>query len=258
MTDEDEQIELEETEGEQAKPKGHLKLFGGGIGLVGLGTMMAVMATPSKEAPRNFIGPGEHMLFQNETIVGNPLDGNFKRLVRFTPTCVYFAYDLGYPATRWEDEHYESLLKETMQLTISEFRMDEVMGSSTREMFSAALEHITEPILFPVHIGMTANPYDIESRSGLRLGESQERHGTFRGAFYDHVLKVNEREKTLQIDDGAVTSFQGGETDLPVEADDGSKLFVDVSQLKSGFEGDVHVGVMGRIRRVLTGDIIAQ
>jgi hypothetical protein len=136
--------------------------------------------------------------------------------------------------------------------------MDEVMAGSAREIFSAALEEITEPILFPVHIGKTVRPYDTEEASGLRIGESQERKGTFRGAFYDHVLNVNQPRRTIQFDEGPETPFQGDEEDLLVQTDDGSTLFVDVSDLATGFRGEVNVGVMGRIRRVLTGDIIAQ
>lgn len=260
MADEDnEPNENEEgAEGEEKKSKGPLKLLGGIVGLIGAGAMLAVMAKPSKEVLPKFTGPAMHSFFLDGEIVGNPLDDNFSRYLKFSPSCSFFAYDLAYPESRRLDEHYETLLKETMQFTISQYRMTEVMAGAAREAFSAALEEIAEPILFPVHVGMTAIPYDADEESGLRVGDSQERHGTFRGAFYDHVLKVNQANGTIQLDDGKEVSFGGSEYDLLIEADDGSKLYVDVSNLNEGFEGEVHVGVMGRIRRMFTGDIIAQ
>ena len=39
---------------------------------------------------------------------------------------------------------------------------------------------------------------------------------------------------------------------------DGETLYVDVTTLDDEFAGEVNVGAMGRIRRLLTGDIIAQ
>ncbi len=255
---ENEDGETPEEGGEETKSKGPIKLLGGIVGLIAAGTILAVMAKPSKEVLPSFVGPGMHDLFVPKEIVGNPLDDNFSRYLKFSPSCSFFAYDLAYPESRRADLHYETILKEVIQFTISRYRMNEVMDQSGREAFSAALEKIAEPILFPVHIGLTATPYDIDPQSGLRTGESQERFGTFRGGFYEHVLKVNEPKKTLQLDDGEEIPFGGEEYDLLVEAPNGSKLYVDVTALNEGFEGEVHVGVMGRIRRMFTGDIIAQ
>lgn len=259
MAEDNEEKEGEEPEeGEQKKSKGPLKLLGGIVGLIGAGAMLAVMAKPSTEVLPSFIGPAMHSFFLEGEIVGNPLDDNFSRYLKFSPSCSFYSYDLAYPESRRLDEHYETLLKETMQFTISKYRMTEVMAGAARAAFSDALKQIAEPILFPVHLGMTASPYDIEEASGLRIGDSQERHGTFRGAFYDHVLKVNQPNGTIQLDESDEIQFGGQEYDLLVETEDGSKLFVDVSNLVEGFEGEVNVGVMGRIRRMFTGDIIAQ
>lgn len=243
---------------EQKKSKGPMKLLGAVVGLIGAGTVLAVMAKPSVEELPSFEGPAMHTFFLDGEIVGNPLDDNYSRYLKFSPSCSYFAYDLAYPESRRADEHYETLLRESMQYRISQYRMEEVMGGAARESFSAALEEIAEPILFPVHIGETATPYEMDPESGLRIGDSQERHGTFRGGFYEHVLHVNQPERTIQLDDGPELNFGGNEYDLLLESTDGTKLYVDVSGLVDGFEGEVHVGVMGRIRRMFTGDIIAQ
>ena len=262
MADEEtEPTENEEgAEGEESpkKSKGPLKLLGGIVALIGAGTMLAVMAKPSKEVLPSFAGPAMHTFFLDGEIVGNPIDDNFSRYLKFSPSCSFYSYDLAYPESRRMDEHYETLLKETIQFTISQYRITEVMPGAAREAFSDTLKEIAEPILFPVHIGKTASPYDIEEASGLRIGDSQERHGTFRGAFYDHVLKVNQPNGTIQLDESAEIKFGGQEYDLLIETEDGTKLYVDVSNVTEGFEGEVNVGVMGRIRRMFTGDIIAQ
>ena len=145
-----------------------------------------------------------------------------------------------------------------MQYTISQYTLDEVMAGTNRETFAAELESVAEPILFPVHIGPTVTPFEEDPESGLRVGDSQERHGTFRGPFYEHVLKVDATKRTIQLDEGPVQEFGGPEFDLLLETEGGDKLYVDVSGLRDEFVGEVRVGVMGRIRRLFTGDIIAQ
>lgn len=240
------------------KSKGSIKLLGAVVGLIALGSVLAMVAMPKKEKVKSLVGPAMHRFFPEGEIVGNPLDDNFSRYIKFSPSCSYFAYDPAYPAGRSADEHYETALRESMIFTISQYRIDEIMASAAHEAFAAALEEVAEPVLFPVHLGETQTPYDQDPKSGLRLGDSQDQDGTFRGAFYEHELKVDAKKKTLQLDELDPVSFSGTEHDLLVEAEDGSKFYVDVTGIKDGFEGTVHVGVMGRIRRMYTGDIIAQ
>ncbi len=247
-----------EPEVEPKKSRGTLKLLGAVVGLIGAGTALALVAMPSKPAVKKLEGPSLHILFAAGEFVGNPLDDNYSRYLKFKPSCSFLAYDLTYPEMRRTDPHYETLLRELMQHTVSKFEISQVMGGANKDQFAAALEEVAEPVIFPVHIGETVSPYDSDPESGLRVGDSQERRGTFRGPFWECVLHVNGVEKTLQIDEGPVHTFSGAEYDMLVEAEDGSALFVDVSALKEEFVGDVHVGVMGRVRRMFTGDIIAQ
>jgi flagellar basal body-associated protein FliL len=245
---------------EESKPssKSSIKLLGGVVALIATGTILAMMAMPKKEEAKTFDGPGWHTFFTDGEIVGNTLDNNFSRYLKFTPSCSYLAYDLNYPESRRADPQYETQLKELMQYTISQYTLEEVMKGTDHGTFAAELEQIAEPILFPVHIGPTTMPYEEDPESGLRAGDSQERHGTFRGPFYEHVLKVDATRKTIQLDDGPEQKFGGSEYDLLVESEAGEKLYVDVSGLEDDFVGEVHVGVMGRIRRLLTGQVIAQ
>ena len=82
--------------------------------------------------PQSFAGPAMHNFFEKD-IVGNPLDDNFSRYLKFSPSCSYFAYDITYPSSRTADEHYEKSLRQAMMYTISRFRIDEVMAAASRE-----------------------------------------------------------------------------------------------------------------------------
>lgn len=237
--------------------RGSFKLLGAVVGLIALGATLAVVAMPEKKVRQSFDGPAVHSFFEG-SLVANPLDDNFSRYLKFSPSCSYFAYDLAYPSTRMADQHYERALKQAMTSTISRFSIDEVKSDASREAFAARLEEVAEPILFPVHLGETPTPYEPDPVSGLRLGDSQDHQGTFRGAFYEHVLSVDAKSKTLQLDAGPQIRFDGTEHDLLVEAGDGTKLYVNVTTLDGDFRGEVNVGVMGRIRVMYTGDIIAQ
>ena len=247
-----------EGEGEEKSSKSSLKLLGGVVGLLGAGTALALMAMPKKDKTPSFDGPAMHNLVEPPEVVGNPLDDNYARYFRFHPSCSFMAYDLGYPEGRRADPHYEPLLREAISTTISTYTMDELMSGNSETWLPELIESIVEPILFPVHLGETATPYDQHEESGLRLGPSQEREGTFRGAFFEHTLHVDVPEKTMQLDDGPEVTFESGAFDVLVEAPNGSKVYVDVSAANEEFVGDIHIGVMGRIRRLFPGDKMAQ
>ena len=114
-----------------------------------------------------------------------------------------------------------------------------------------------DPILFPVHIGATGLPLDRDEASGLRPGVSFD-EATFRGRFHDHLLKVDAVAQTLQIDDGPVFEFEGDEEDLELHTAAGRTVYVDVTEIVGDFQGEVKVGVHGRIRQLFASDLIAQ
>lgn len=256
MADEDETI----PEDDDATPKsrGPMKLLGGVVGLIGAGTMLAMMAMPGTTKTPTFQGPGVHVFFPEGEIVGNPLDDNFSRYAKFAPSCQFFAYDLAYPETRRKDPMYERRLRDQFQSAISQSYAKDIVNGAGKDAFAAELEEIAEPILFPVHLGETVHPYDLHGPSGLRLGDRQEREGTFRGAFHEHSLTVDIDARTLQLGDGPAVEFQERDRDVIVEAGDGTKIYVDTTDVVSGFVGEVPVGVMGRIRSVVTGEIMVQ
>lgn len=259
MADEEDDPPVDDEAGEETpKSRGPLKLLGAVVGLIGAGAMLAVMAMPKTATTPTFEGPGTHIFFPQGEIVGNPLDDNFSRYVKFSPSCTYFAYDLAYPEARRNDPTYETLLREAFQSTISRSKIDDIIKGAGKDAFAAALEDIAEPILFPVHLGDTARPYDQHEASGLRLGDRQEREGTFRGPFHEHTLKVDATRSTLQIEGGPEVEFQDGDREVIVEAPDGTKVYVDTSDIVEDFIGEVPIGVKGRIRTIMTGEIMAQ
>lgn len=234
-------------------------------GLPDLESGVANASAPVELAPVEHVlkpklqGPAMHTLLPgNEKLVANPIDDSFSRYIKFAPQCSFYAYDIGYLDQRREDPLHQALLKEAITALISKSRLTDLMQWDERGEFAEALKERCERLLFPIHIGPTRDPYAIDEESGLRTGDSQPTAGTFRGRFYDHVLRVDGVKKTLQLDDGPVTSLEGNELDLVVTAADGSSLYVDVSAINREFVGELAVGAMGRVRQVFAADRIAQ
>jgi hypothetical protein len=132
--------------------------------------------------------------------------------------------------------------------------LDDAVG---KEVFREELRLALDPVLFPIHVGDEHEPNAPDPASGLRPGTTLEQ-STLRGLFHEHVLHVDAIEKTLQLDDGPKTHFQGTENDLQVEDAQGQTLYVDVSDLDHGFRGDVQVGVQGRIRSIYFASLLTQ
>lgn len=227
------------------------------FGVVNASAPIGIASVEHSLTPR-LVGPQMHTLFSAGEITGNPVDDNYSRYVRFSPRCSFMAYDPAYLENSLANEYSQTLLKERVQTLIAGFRMTEIMNPASERSFTDALKAVTEPILFPVHMGETENHQSIDEGSGLRPGDSQAEFGTFRGFFHEHTLTVDARRKTLRLGDGPPTSFRGDETDLRVRDGDGMTIYVDVTCIDSGFRGELPVGVMGRVRRVFPGDRIAQ
>ncbi|HPF12721.1 MAG: hypothetical protein H6830_09640 [Planctomycetes bacterium] len=242
-----------------AKPKGKgpIKLIGALVGVVGLGAALAIMAIPRgpKETPR-FKGPFFHQLF-SKVVTSNTMDNDFKRFIRTNPQVEFFAYDGAYLTNRDLDPLYKAWLDDSFNALVSGKKLDEIYNGSNRERFAQEIRHSIEPALFPVHVGNTASPLDADPDSGLRPGDSY-RQSTFSGAFWEHKLAVDAKNKTLAIDGGPATGFVGDELDLKVLAPSGETIYVDVSSLKPDFVGEIQLGVQGRIRQVFITDYLAQ
>jgi hypothetical protein len=242
---------------EAPKKKSPVKLVGALVGVVGLGAALAMMAIPSgpKEIPR-FTGPYFHDLVDKE-VVSNTKDDHYKRFIKYTPQVEFFSYDANYLNARMKDELYSAWLNDSFTGLASNKSIDEILEGANRERFAQVIRHAVEPVLFPVHIGGSESPLDMDPESGIRPGDSY-RLSTFRGAFWKHTLTVDGDSKTLQVDEGDTTAFQGDELDLKVLTPNGEFVYLDVTSMDPDFSGTVQIGVKGRIRQVFLTNMMAQ
>ncbi|MEZ6018745.1 MAG: flagellar basal body-associated FliL family protein [Planctomycetota bacterium] len=257
MADEQPEKKAEEAAEEGKKSKLPIKLIGALVGVVGLGAALAMMAIPKgpKEIPR-FTGPYFHQLFDKQ-IVSNTKDNDFKRFIKMNPQVEFSAYDGTYLTTRNADPLYKAWLEDNFNSLMSGKQLDEIYNGSNRERFAQEIRESIEAALFPVHVGETPTPLEADAESGIRPGDSY-RLNTFSGAFWEHTLTVDNENMTLAIDGGPTTAFEGNELDLKVIASNGEYIYLDVSSLNKEFSGDLHLGVMGRIRQVFITEYLAQ
>ncbi|MFT5048660.1 MAG: flagellar basal body-associated protein FliL [Chlamydiales bacterium] len=255
MADEDEDLTDDLEEGSK-KGKGPLMIVGAIFGLIAAGAAAASFAVPAKDSVRRFSGPYHHSLFE-EKFNTNLRDNDQRRYLQTLLDCMYIAYDETYLAKRATDPLYDPILRDVVGRIISTKTLVETYQGAAREAFLLELRDALNPVLFPVHIGETTRPMARDSVSGLRPGISFG-ETNFRGGFHSHVLKVNSIEKTLQIDEGEVLTFDGDEEDLKLLTTSGDTLYVDVTEIELEFEGEVKVGVHGRIRQLFARELIAQ
>ncbi|TDJ70895.1 MAG: hypothetical protein E2O39_09275 [Planctomycetota bacterium] len=256
MADE-EKTATEEPAGEpvEKRSKGPAKVIGGIAGMLGLGVAAAIMAVPSRDTVPRFKGVFHHAIFA-EKFSANLRDNNQTRFLQMTLDCEYSAYSHDYLPARVGDPLYDPRLRDAVGRVVSDKFLADTYEGPAREAFLTELRDVLDPILFPMHLGDTELPLELDEESGIRLGISYYK-STFRGRFFEHVLAIDAPQKTLQIDGGSVVSFTGGEEDLLVTSEAGDSVFVDVTGIEPEFQGELHIGVKGRLRR-LYGDLIAQ
>jgi len=258
MANEDNKDSPAKADEKQKGGKGPLKLLVGVVLLIATGGGVAMMAMPKKsKGPDTFGGPWS---FAFTEVIANTLDDNFSRFIKFAPTCSYFAYEQAYADLRKADPDFNPSIDEAMTNVVASFRLLEIMkdGSGEELALAARLEEVLESILFPVHVGESVLPLETDPESGLRVGDSQDRFGTFRGAFREHFIEVDAAAKTLKLADGDILTYGGSEADFELRTADGRKLFLDLTKLKPKFKGKVNVGIHGRIRQVHLGRKLAQ
>jgi len=258
----DEEIEPEEGAAESGAPteekgaKGPLKLLGAVVGVIVVGIGLAFMAIPGRDSAARFQGPHHFTIFA-EKINTNLKDNDQRRYLQMTLDCMYFAYETGYLEGRILDPLYDPMLLDAVGKLTSSKTLTDLYEGPARETFFAELNTVLDPILFPVHIGETDQPLLLDGDSGLRPGISAAK-SSFRGRYWDHLLKVDGVAMTLQLDEGPVVTYQGGEEDLQLQTLGGDTLFVDVTEVDEEFVGEVQVGVKGKVRQLFAKEFIAQ
>ena len=251
MADEDKQ------EGEEEAPKkSKKKLFtiGGVVGGLAVAFLAAMMAMPKKDVEKSFAGPFVGKLTENKVQV-NLADG--KSFLILDLNIVFDAYDELYYTTRSEDPLAIAEVKDALVALTSAKARDDVADPINKPILMEEIRAAVDPLLFPVHLGSAAAPTDADKDSGVRPGLSAHL-GTVRGEHDQHLLKLNAVDKTVQIDDGPVIGYEGHEADLEVDAADETVLYIDVTGIEEDFEGEIKVGVMGRVRRILWNEVLLQ
>lgn len=242
--------ENEEGTAEGSPKKNKLMLFGGStIAVIAAAFITATLAAPAKKEYKVFEGPWITPLTPQKIQVN--LKGEDRvRFQVFVAEAYFEAYEQQYALDRAVDPAYVALVKDMVVRVSSRRTVEEINSEVGRTAFREDMRQSIDPLLFPVHVGKTATPSELDPRSGLKVGTSSIR-SNFRIPLYDGVLHVDEPGKTIRLGRGQPVPFDGTEKDLRVEDEHGRYVFLDVSRLESGFRGEVPIGVHGRIREIL-------
>ncbi len=252
--------EGEGQEGSEGKKKSKLMLIVGGVaGVLALAYVAMLMAVPSISSSPGFGTrfPIYWPLDEDEKFNVNIQDNGMKRFIRLRVVFEVRAYEESYCSRRQADPLYHPYMKSAfISVCAGKFAPD-IYPTGQQPAFFEEIRVAAEPVLFPIHVGETKTPNDIDSDSGLQPG-LMSHMASFRGRFYEHFLHVDAKAKTIQLDDGEPVTFVGDEVSLTVKSADSRTISLNVTDLDPEFVGDVRVGVHGQIMRVLATDFILQ
>lgn len=254
MADEKENTEETTDDAAASSPKKKkLMLFGGGgLGVIAAAFIAASLAAPAKKEYKVFEGPWITPLTPDKVQVNLKGEGR-KRFLIFQAEAYFEAYEEGYAAARAADPTYVALMKDVALRVASRRTSEEINSEVGNAAFREDLRLAVDPLLFPVQIGKTATPAEQDAKSGLKMGTSSIR-SNFRVPLYDGALHLDVPGKSIRLGRGQPVTFEGTEKDLRVEDEHGRFVFLDMSRLQDGFQGEVLVGVHGRIREILLTD----
>jgi hypothetical protein len=172
-----------------------------------------------------------------------------KRFVSLKMNANYEAYDEAYVAARITDPVYSARITDAVLEASSRRTVEEISEGALREVFREELRRAIEPILFPVHIGMSPTPAGSDPLSGIGPGDSIY-NSTLRTPLYDGKLFVDAPAGTLRLGDGPEYRITGKEHDLRLEDGRGDYVYLDVTELAPNFRGQVLIGTHGRVREL--------
>lgn len=276
MADKKDSTQVDKKTGEEAAPAKNKKplVFGGGaVALIALAYIVSTMAVPKKEhkAP-TLAGPFVAKLSKTDLQV-NLSGESSKRYLVMALNAEYFAYDEAYVRGRLgiagpaagghdsgvptEDPLYIAMLKDALLKLAATKTRDEVTNPSLMDGFLEEIRTVVNPILFPVHVGDSHSAVTADTHSGLRTGESVM-EATMRGFLHEHALAFDGAKRSIALDDGPKVTFDGTERDLKLTNRAGQCVFVDVTDYKTEFSGEVPIGVPGRVRRIYRDSFLVQ
>ncbi|MFN0244965.1 MAG: hypothetical protein ACKVWV_18940 [Planctomycetota bacterium] len=268
MADKNEAEKKDAAEAAPNKKKTPLLIGGGVIASLALGYIVSLMAVPKKEAHKPHLeGPFVAKLSKSDIQV-NLAGESSKRYLVMSLNAEYSAYSEAYVTGRLggsdghggevkEDPVYIAMLKDALLKLAATKTRDEVTNPALIDGFLEEIELVVDPILFPVHVGDSHAPSTPDSKSGLRVGESNM-ESTMRGFLHEHEIKVSGKKKTIALDDGAPVEFEGTELDLKVSSKSGQCVYLDTTGFVEEFSGTVAIGVPGKVRRIYRDSFLVQ
>ncbi len=242
------------------RSKKGLLLGGGALAVVAVAAAVALMAIPSATKPRSMKGPfvmALAALEDGQALTANLAGEGGRRFLIMDLKIEYDAYDEAYGLQRIADPLYLAKLQDRLLTIASQKSTEDVLERGSQELFLAELKRSIEPILFPVHVGKTTSPTDVDEESGLRPGRSAF-ESTVRSAIHETVLTVDGPNKKLRLGAGEEYAYTGTEEDLAVRDETGRTLYLDTGEITPDFVGEVDVGVKGRIRNLYKVKLLVQ
>ena len=236
---------------------GKKKVFlaaGGGVAVLALAFVLAMMGVPGKVEKKTFQGPFVAPLTAEKVQV-NLLGG--KGYLILDLNVVYEAYEEAYFTERSMDPLTIAEIRDALVALASSKSREDVSDRVNKPIFMEEIRTAVEPLLFPVLLGDAQKPQDADSDSGLAFSYSGSMP-TFRGAFEDHVIHLDADGLKIQFDDGPEQEWSAEASDFELTAPDGSAVFLDMTGVDPTFVGDVKIGTMGRPLRVLLKEILIQ
>jgi hypothetical protein len=234
------------------KSKKGLSLGGGMIALVGVAYLSATMGTPSIGPIPQYQGPFVLTLTGEKEVTLNLASSTTKYLV-MKLDAEYDCYDPNYFEVRNEDDEgalFNAVVIDMLNEIGSTKTLEMVTNEASKKAFWLELRDGLDPICFPIHVGNTDNPYQSDSASGIKPGDSML-FSSLRGRHEDHTLYVDAPAKTVRLDGGESVGYHGSEIDLLATNENDKFIYLNVSEIDPNFVGELKVGVKGRLRRVL-------
>ena len=250
--------ELTEEETAPKSSKKGILLGGGALALVAVAGIGAMLAVPGSDKHPTFDGPFVmNLAGETESLTVNLAGEGARRFLVMDLKVEFDAYDEPYGTVRTADSLYLAKLQDAMLTIASQKTADEVLEIGTQGIFIEQIESKVEPLLFPVHIGLTENPMMKDELSKLRPGDSIF-ESTMRDPLHDQSIKVDAPNKTLQLSDGELYPFDGSETNLMLKDGSGRTVFINVTDVDETFVGEIPVGIKGSVRSLYKVKFIIQ
>jgi flagellar basal body-associated protein FliL len=238
------------------KSKKPFVLWGAVAAILALSWVLATLAVPSRPVYRTFEGPFMAAL-SAERVQANLAGEHNKRFLVMSLNAMFDAYAQDYVAKRTADPLYHPLLIDAILGVTSGKTREQVHGPVAQETFREELRRAIEPILFPIHVGDAPTPHAADPKSGVKPGLSAFR-GTMRDPLFDRMLYLDVPMGRARLGEGPEIAFSAGERDLRVTDDRGLDAYIDLSEVKPDFRGQVKIGVHGRIRQILFQEYLVQ